>query len=110
MTEEKPRLSTIGAVLKSIHELPWNHALYLPSGETWLLSTKCAVLDPDDCEDEEEEPAFARESGLGYALGIQDVRGVVENARQQKPDIDLATLLQSLRYYYDNDAFMELPA
>jgi hypothetical protein len=107
MTDEKPHFSTIGAVIKASHHLPWSHALYLPRGEVWLLSTKCAVLDPDDCEDEEEEPALARENGLSYALGIQDVRGVVENAKQQDPDIDLATLLKALRYYYDHDAFME---
>ena len=102
------RLWKLGDVLASVDTLPWNFALYMPQSAQWNLETTSAVLDPDDAADDEEEPRFARDRGLKYALGIQDVQGVVKNARAQKPDVDLQGLLEALRYYFDHDAFLQL--
>jgi hypothetical protein len=43
--------------------------------------------------------------GFRYALGVQDVKGVVANARQQRPAIDTLGLLQAMQHYYDHDAY-----
>ena len=102
-----PTARTLSSVLEQVESLPWDFALYLPK-QPWGLETPALILDPDDCEDDQEEPAEARARGFRYALGVQDVKGVVENARQQRPAIDTPGLLQAMQYYYDHDAYAAL--
>jgi hypothetical protein len=102
------RLWRLDEVLATVDTLPWNLALFTPKSGEWSLDTTAAVLDPDDAAEDEEEPRFARDLGLKYVLGIQAVQDVAENARAQKPNIDLEGLLGALRYYYEHDAFVQL--
>lgn len=101
-------ITTLGRVLEGVDALPWDHALYLPHEGEWNEKSICAVLDPDDVEDDEEEPAAARERGLKYALDIASVRDVALNLREQRPQADLALLLRAFAYYYEHDAFLSL--
>lgn len=105
-----PTSTTLGWVLDHAASLPWDHAIYLPSEERWTLTTRCLVLNPDDCADNEGEPAEARARGLRYALGVQDVKGIVDNARQQSVHLSAEDLFGSFLYYYDHDAFIDLSA
>lgn len=98
----------LAEVLEDIETLPWNYALYLPSGETWTPETPCAVLDPDDYGDDEEGPEFALQNGLRYGLGIQQVQDVVRFALTKNPEASVADLFSAFLYYYDHDAF-EVP-
>lgn len=98
-------LATLGETLDGIEELPWNHALYLPSDGDWDRDTTCAVLDPDDCDDDEDAPETARNLGLEYALSVQAVQSIVKNARQ-KGIADGAGVLKAFHYYFENDAFL----
>jgi hypothetical protein len=98
---------SLGWVLDNVESLPWQHALYLRSDRPWTLDTPVLVLDPDDANDDEDEPTEARLAGLRYALGIQDVRGVIENARQQRPASTQDDLLRALIYYFEHDAFID---
>jgi hypothetical protein len=93
-------------ILEHADTIPWNLALYLPENCEWDLNTEASVLDPNDCADDQEDPPFAMANGLVYALSIQDVQSVVENARQQLSRIHLDDLLRALEYYFHHDAFV----
>jgi hypothetical protein len=95
-------------VLTNIDKYDWSYALFLPEDEEWELQTTCAVLDPDDVEeDADEAPRYAIDNKLVYALSIHDIQGIVENAYGQKSDCNIKDLLEAFLYYFDNDAFIE---
>ncbi|MCB2343283.1 DUF7716 domain-containing protein [Clostridium estertheticum] len=96
-------------VLLNIKEFKWNDGLFVVRDEELVLNSRCAVLDPDDVEDDaDEEPRFAIDNNLKYALNMQDVRGVVMNAYEQKSSCTENDLLEAFLYYYSNDAFRVL--
>jgi hypothetical protein len=95
-------------VLLNSESYVWSDALFLMKDENWTLDSKCTVLDPDDVEDDvDEEPRFAAENNMRYALSIQDIQSIVENARQQNDQCTENDLLQAFLYYFKNDAFIE---
>ncbi len=95
-------------VLVNIDKYDWSYALFLPEDEEWEIQTKCVILDPDDVEDDADEaPRYAINNNLIYALSIQDIQGIVENAYEQKSNCDVKDLLEAFLYYFDNDAFIE---
>ena len=52
-------------VLANIDKYDWSYALFLPEDEVWELQTKCAILDPDDVEDDADEaPRYAIDNNL----------------------------------------------
>jgi hypothetical protein len=101
-------LISLKDVLTDIDKYKWSDALFLPEDEVWELQSKCAVLDPDDVEDDADDaPRFAMDNNLVYALSIQDVKGIVKNAYEQKSNCLEKDLLEAFLYYYDNDAFID---
>lgn len=103
------KLIVLRDVLSAIDKLPWNFALFMPHGVDWNENTPCAVLNPDDFENEPDpdRPKFASENGLYYALGMQVIESIVENARDQKQDATMSDLVDAFIYYYDNDAYID---
>lgn len=96
-------------VLLNVKEFQWSDALFVARDEKWVLNSKCAVLDPDDIEDNaDEEPRFAIDNNLKYVLGMQEVEGIVINAYEQKSSCTENDLLDAFLYYYNNDAFIIL--
>jgi hypothetical protein len=105
--ESKPMATTLGEVLKTAFDLPWNHAVYLPNQTDWLGDTECIVHDPDDVEDDSaEEPLEARERNLKYVMDIASVRDILENLRGQGVQDDAAMALKAFCYYVEHDAFL----
>jgi hypothetical protein len=98
---------TLRYLLQHSHDFPWNSALYLPRGSEWSYDTPATVLDPNDCEDEEEDPPFARVNQLKYALDIATVQSVVANARMQLPNPTDHDLLCAFDHYHRHDAFID---
>lgn len=94
-------------VLLYSEKFEWSDALFLIRDNIWNLNSECIVIDPDDVEnDVDEEPKFATENNMKYALSIQDIQGIVDNAYQQNPNCKETDLLQAFLYYYDHDAFI----
>ena len=93
-------------VLDRANEFPWDEALFLPEKGNWSLDSSCTVMSLDDCEDDEENPKFAVDNGLTYALTIHELQGIVLNARQQRRDCSLEGLLEAFLYYYEYDAYL----
>jgi hypothetical protein len=102
-----PEIQTLAEVISTIAGLLWKYSLYLPADGLWDKNSRCCVLDPEDCEEEDDEPVFARQNGLKYALSVNTVQQIVDNAREQIPDVDIDGLMEAFFYYYDNDAFIE---
>ena len=102
------RIRRLSEVIDIIETLPWDQALYLKGTPPWQACSPCAVLDPDEFDALQNRPLFSDEHELHYALSIQTVQDIVANAKAQKPDVDLAGLIEALNYYYRNDAFMKL--
>ncbi|MBW9158482.1 DUF7716 domain-containing protein [Clostridium tagluense] len=66
-------------VLLNIEEFEWSDALFLVRDKECTLDSKCAVLDPDDVEnDADEEPRFAIDNNLKYVLNMQDIGSIVD--------------------------------
>uniref|UniRef100_UPI00117C26FB DUF7716 domain-containing protein n=1 Tax=Paenibacillus sp. FSL R7-0337 TaxID=1926588 RepID=UPI00117C26FB len=57
-------------------------------------------------DDSDEVPLFAKHNYLMYALDIQTIKGIINNALMQKNDCTHSDLLEAFLYYYDNDAFI----
>lgn len=94
-------------VLLYSEKFEWSDALFLIRDSMWTLNSECTVLDPDDVEDDaDEEPKFAAENNMKYALSMQDLQSIVDNAYQQNPNCTENDLLQAFLYYYDHDAFI----
>jgi hypothetical protein len=94
-------------VLDSIGEFNWSDAIFLPKDEVWERNTMCAVLDPDDVEDDSDEcPLFAMKNNLVYSLDVQITKSIVQNAKAQVHNITKEDLLVAFLYYYDNDAYI----
>ena len=99
---------TLAEVLCNIKKFTWSDALYLPVDQVWSKDTKGVVLDPDDVEDDEDDlPKYAKDHMLTYALSIQDIEGIVENAKGQKKECAIDDLVQAYLFYYDHDAFID---
>lgn len=100
---------TLAKVLLKIEDLPWEYALYIPAaGATWTEDMKCMVLDPEETDDPDDDPDVAKANGLKYALTISDVQDIIENANAQKKNVDQRELIEAIKYYYDNGAFITL--
>lgn len=93
-------------VLRAPEEFSWADSLFVAK-QAWELDSDCAVLNLDDIADDEDEPIFAMEHGLAYALSVADVQDVVRNATAQKPECSIEDRLAALIYYREHDAFIE---
>jgi hypothetical protein len=104
MTSEA--ISTLGQVLRNADEISWTHSLYLPYSVSWNLDTPCMVIDSAATNDGAENITCGGVE-FEYALGMQQVQGIVRNALAQKPGARESDLLSAFLHYYDNDAFIQ---
>lgn len=100
------KLLKLADVLIYADTYSWADSLFLPQNMDWGLGVPCAVLNMDNLDDNEEIPQFAAQNHLTYALGIQAVQDIVNNARQQRPNCSEEFLFKAFLYYYKNDAFL----
>jgi len=95
-----PQLLLAGDGLYAQYEAPW-------SVETLcaMLPLEQIILDDDGNSLEEEDPEFAVENNLQYALTSEEIEDVIANAKHQKRTISVEELVEALNYYYRHDAF-----
>lgn len=95
-------------VLLRCNNMRWSDGLYMNKHQMWVLGMPCIVHDVDDIEDDELDlPNVAIDLGFDYILSIQDVQGIVANARAQKADVSESQLLDAIKFYHQNDAYIE---
>jgi hypothetical protein len=64
-------------------------------------------LGSDDFTQDEDEPQFAKNHQLQFALSLHQMRQIVENARRQMPEVSDDNLFKAFLHYYDNETFIE---
>lgn len=102
-----PNIRTLRDIIAGIEAERWSDALYIRQRPPWTVDTLGAVLNPDDSEEDEEAPAFARQHELSYALPIATVQDIVQNARSQLSAPNITDLIEAINYYYGHDAFID---
>ena len=86
-------------IIDRIHELAWDHDLYVAPGELTLI-TKTVVI-----EDDGENDTF---EGFQYYLSIQDIQSITENLQAQINKPNRNQILAAIKYYYANDAYFQV--
>ena len=99
-------MTTIRDILGVLDDLNGRHAIYFLPGPV-EIGTQCIVDDPDDTPLNAELPVSAQDAGFSMELGVEDVREIRENARQQGRGQTIDEMLRALNYYLENDAFLD---
>jgi hypothetical protein len=108
------KLVRLREVLEKPDDLDEKAWLYLPAARKWDLDSDCAILRSEEVPPEMEDdpdagvPVFAKANGLTQALPTATVKEIVANARLQRAEVDLPTLLEAFIYFYDHDAFLQI--
>lgn len=92
-------------MLARINECHWEDFLYAEARPPWTVETRCAVLERAPYSD--EWPEAARALSLVPVLQVADVRSVVRNAQQQRPDVSVEDLVRALTFYFQKDAYID---
>jgi len=88
--------------------------LFLPRDKQWTLESPAVLLElnevPPGTENVEdvETPELAKREKLKCILLGVDVQGIIDNARQQKPNVDLDEIFSAVLYYYEFDAYKDM--
>jgi hypothetical protein len=103
------KITNLTSVLSSIDELPWEFALYIPSSNpSWEPDMPVMVLDPEETDNQDSDPREAVDHGLEYAIMISSIQDVVDNLVMQKASAEPSDFAKALKYYYQNDSFVEV--
>lgn len=86
-------------IIERVESLEWDHLLFAPGDELSLI-TPVAVIEDDGITEVYE--------GMRYFLGVQDVQSIVKNLQQQILKPDPEQILKAIKYYHENDAFINV--
>jgi hypothetical protein len=118
MTAQLGRIQPLRELLLEIGEVDIDRVevggwLFLPEDERWTLDSPAVLLELNAVptgtknEKEVETPGFAKSHRLKRVLLGADIQGIIDNARQQKPDVDLDELFGAILYYWEFDAYKD---
>lgn len=96
---------TLGDLLSNIESYSEDLDLYLPNSQNWEKNTLCKLF--QDEEDFQRTKELNHCGHYQYILGLYDVKDVIDNAKQQKTKISLDDLIKALKFYFQNDAFIQ---
>ena len=73
-------------------------------------SILCLVLDDDTEEDRgsDDEPIYPTSIGYKSFLSVSDLQSIKSNLLQQNSEAGLNELISAAKYYYENDAFINI--
>jgi len=91
--------ATLNEIIERVESLPWDHDLYVAEGELSLDSI-AAVIEDDGVSDTFEE--------LKYFLTMQDVQSIAENLQAQIKKPSSGQILEAIKHYHANDAFIQI--
>ena len=57
---------------------------------------------------EDEEAIKLKSEKWQYLIGVYELVDIIENLKQQKVNYTLEEVLSAFKFYYENDAFIEL--
>ena len=96
----------LSAVLNKIENIPWNFTLYALKQKPLASDSKCIVLDEE--KSDQETLTSIKKKGFLWTLNIQTVQEIISNLKQQLPEAGLAKMIEAVKFYLDNDAFIEV--
>jgi hypothetical protein len=103
---ERPWLTTWGEVINSMSTVGSDDLVYFDGGPE-SPSDPCLVIDGMDLDPDEDVPQEAAERGWNTELGVDSIRGVIDNLRLQLGhSADITLILRAVAHYVDNDAFL----
>ena len=85
--------------------------LWIPDNTKYLgESTPCLAVSSWELspEEQDQQEAELEQSGLRCFFYKDQIEGIVENLRQQKPAYSLAELFLAINFYWQNDAFIDI--
>lgn len=103
---ENPELGTLDTALAVLEKYPHYYVLFIGGRRPFKPDNPCAVLDPHETDDPDDDPPFAVKHKLRSRLSVHTVRQILMNARVQRPRLSTEELLKALNYYYRHDAFI----
>ena len=84
--------------------------LYLPDNEDWDMDSTCLVINAPELPEKEKNkfgtPLLAQELGLGITFAAWFFPELIENTKNLEIPLSESTLLEAIKYYYDEDNFM----
>ncbi len=93
--------------MSKIESFEWNLCAYIFCEQSICMSSRILIID-DDLEEERDEPIYPIEKGYKSFLSVADLQSVKSNLHEQKTDFSSSELLSAVKYYYENDAFIQI--
>ncbi|MCR9578786.1 DUF7716 domain-containing protein [Vibrio antiquarius] len=96
--------------MSKIESFEWNLCAYIFYEQSICMSSRILIID-DDLEeerDDDDEPIYPIEKGYKSFLSVADLQSVKSNLHEQKTDFSSSELLSAVKYYYENDAFIQI--
>jgi len=106
------KINDFQSILETIMDRSTSAWVYLPSGESWSLESKSAVLEseevPAEFDDEPDAgiPQFAKDQGFMQVMPVATLQDIVANAREQRRFATADDLFAAFKFYYEHDAFI----
>lgn len=79
--------------------------LYLPSDQNWHPDTLCEFV--SDAHNNAQHISI-NGSEYQYILGLYNIEDIIDNLNAQKKHPNIEDFIKALKFYFNNDAFIEL--
>lgn len=87
-------------IINSLSTIDEKLAIYIPITSDCTLEDECLLMDY-----EEDDTKYKKHK---YFLGVYDIVDIVSNLSQQKSEYTDNDVINAIKHYYENDAFIEL--
>jgi hypothetical protein len=93
-----------------VESLEWNLYVYIDSSTAISMASLIMIINDDEESerDENDEPMYPRSKGYNSFLSVADLQDVKSNLAEQKPNFIINELIEAVKYYYENDAFVQV--
>jgi hypothetical protein len=93
-----------------VESLEWNLYVYIDSSTAISMASLIMIINDDEesDRDENDEPMYPRSKGYNSFLSVADLQDVKSNLAEQKPNFIINELIEAVKYYYENDAFVQV--
>jgi hypothetical protein len=102
--------SDLNNVMIDVESLEWNLYVYIDSSTAISMASLIMIINDDEESerDENDEPMYPRSKGYNSFLSVADLQDVKSNLAEQKPNFIINELIEAVKYYYENDAFVQV--
>ena len=102
------QIMTLSKLLECIGTLNWRGKVFFPSTKQLSKQSFIAVLEAHDIEESQTVKLCVSSYALTCKLPVSTVQDIVENAKLQIENIYSEDLIKAVKFYINNDAFIDL--